>query len=183
MPPWMIGCWMPNSSVIAVFTCFSPRFRSVDDFEQAGGAHAATDAHGHHAVSGLAPAALDQEMAGEPRPSHTIGMADRDRTAVDVELLRVDAELVAAIDHLHRIGLVELPEIDVVDLQIVPLQKPRDRDHRPDAHLVRLDASGDEAAEDAERLDPFLRCDPVAHDHAGRGAVGELAGIAGADGL
>src|SRR5215475_13839853 len=23
MPPWMIGCWMPNSSVIAVFTTIS----------------------------------------------------------------------------------------------------------------------------------------------------------------
>src|SRR5215470_3244761 len=113
MPPWMIGCWMPNSSVIAVFTCLSPRFRSVDDFEQASGAHAATDAHGHHTVFGLAPAALDQKVAGQARPSHTIGMADRDRAAVDVELLRVDAKPVAAIDHLHSIGLVELPEINV----------------------------------------------------------------------
>src|SRR5215813_5667993 len=183
MPPWMIGCWMPNSSVIAVFTCFSPRFRSVDDFEQAGGAHAATDAHGHHAVSGLAPAALDQEMAGEPRASHTIGMADRDRAAVDVELLRIDAELVAAIDHLHRIGLVELPEIDVVNLQIVTLQQSGDRGDRADAHLVRLDAGGDKAAEDPERLQALLRGDLVAHDHAGRSAVRKLAGIAGADGF
>src|SRR5215813_2418635 len=148
MPPWMIGCWMPNISVIAVFTCLSPRFRSMDDFEQAGGAHAATDAHGHHAVFGLAPAALDQEVAGQARSGHTIGMADRDRAAVDVELLRVDAELVAAIDHLHRIGLVELPQIDIVDLQTMPLQEPRDRRNRADAHLVRLDAGGDEAAED-----------------------------------
>ena len=120
---------------------------------------------------------------GQPRAGHAIGMADRDRAAVDVELVGIDAELVAAIDHLHRIGLVELPEIDVVDLEAVPLQEPRDRGNRADAHLVRLDAGGDEAAKYAERLQALPRGDLVAHDHAGRGAVGELAGIAGADGL
>src|SRR5271155_1664334 len=80
-------------------------------------------------------------------------MSDRNRAAVDVQLLRIDAELVAAIDHPHRIGLVELPEIDVVDLQIVPLQEAWDRSDRTDAHLVRFDAGRDEAAEDAERLE------------------------------
>src|SRR5713101_1220549 len=138
MPPWMIGCWIPNSSVIAVFTCELSVFRSVDDFKQTRRAHAATNAHGHHAVFRLAPPALDQEVAGQPRAGHAIGMADRDRAAIDVELVRIDAELVAAIDHLHRIGLVELPEIYIVDLQAVPLQEPRDRGDRADAHLVRL---------------------------------------------
>jgi hypothetical protein len=50
MPPWMIGCSMPNISVIAVFTRAS----------KARGAHAAADAHGDDAVFGLAPAAFDQ---------------------------------------------------------------------------------------------------------------------------
>src|SRR5260370_36130112 len=124
MPPWMIGCWIPNSSVIAVFTCELSVFRSVDDFKQTRRAHAATDAHGHHAVFRLAPPALDQEVAGQPGPGHAIGMADRDRAAIDVELVGIDAELVAAIDHLNRIGLVELPEVDIVDLEAVPLQQP-----------------------------------------------------------
>src|ERR1700704_1623294 len=164
MPPWMIGCWMPNISVIAVFTCELPVFRSMDDFEQTRRAHAATNAHGHPAVFRLAPPALDQEVAGQPRAGHAIGMADRDRAAIDVELVGFDAKLVAAIDHLNRIGLVELPEIDIVDLEAVPFQQPRDRDNRPDAHLVRLDSGSDEAAEDAERLQALLRGHLVAHD-------------------
>src|SRR5215813_3001154 len=123
MPPWMIGCWMPNNSVIAVFTKSLPLSRSVDDFKQARSAHAATDAHGHHAVFRLAPPALDQDVAGEPRAGHAVGMADRDRAAIDVELVRIDAELVAAVDHLHGIGLVELPEVDVGDFQIVEREK------------------------------------------------------------
>src|SRR5271169_1447991 len=157
MPPWMIGCWMPNSSVIAVFTIISRVFRSVDDFKQTRRAHAAADAHGHHAVFRLAPPPFDQEMAGQSRAGHAVGMADRNRTAIDVEFVRIDAELVAAINHLNRIGLVELPEIDVVDLQPVPLEKPRNRRDRADAHLVRLNAGGHKTAEYAERLDAPLR--------------------------
>src|SRR3954470_20579234 len=52
MPPWMIGCSMPNISVIAVFTSGLQQVcdgrallarwpRSMDDFEQARGADAA----------------------------------------------------------------------------------------------------------------------------------------------
>src|SRR4249920_3996403 len=108
MPPWMIGCSMPNISVIAVFTCELSVFRSVNDFEQTCRAHAATDAHGHHAVFRLAPPALDQQMPGQARAGHAVGMTNRDRAAIDVELVGIDAELVAAINHLHRIGLVEL---------------------------------------------------------------------------
>src|SRR5882672_6183190 len=171
MPPWVIGWSMPNISVMAVFTCENSVFRSVDDFEQTRRAHAATDAHGHHAVFRLAPPALDQEVAGQPRTGHAIGMADCDRAAVDIELVGIDAEHVAAIDHLHRIGLVELPEIDIVDLQAVPLQEARNRGNGTYAHLVRLNAGGNEAAEDAQRLQALLRGDLVAHDHASRCAV------------
>src|SRR5258705_13682436 len=121
MPPWMIGCWIPNSSVIAVFTKYLPLFRSVNDFEQTRRARAATDAHGHDSVFCLATPALDQEVAGQPRACHTVGMADRDRAAIDVQLVPIDAELVAAIDYLHRIGFIQLPEIDVVDLQVIVL--------------------------------------------------------------
>src|SRR5579872_3888984 len=99
---------MPNSSVIAVFTCLPPlslQFAtccwSVDNLEQSCGTHAAADAHGYNSILGLTPAALDQGMAGQTRARHAIGMANRNRAAVDVELFRVDAELVAAIDDLH----------------------------------------------------------------------------------
>ena len=61
-------------------------------------------------------------------------------------------------------------------------EQARHREDRADAHLVRLAAGGDEAAEDAERLEAALGRFLVAHDHAGAGAVGELAGVAGGDG-
>src|ERR1700733_9707108 len=78
---------------------FKGRYKtsSMHHFEQTGGAHAATDAHRHHREFCLAAAAFDQSVTGQPRARHPVGMADRDRATIDVDLLRVDAELVAAI--------------------------------------------------------------------------------------
>src|ERR1700722_7459556 len=92
------------------------------------GAHAAgakpiedvvvADAHGDHGVLDVAaPPALLKHMAGEPRAGHPERMADGDRAAVDVVLFRVDAEGVAAIEALAGEGLVEFPQVNVVDLQ------------------------------------------------------------------
>src|SRR6476646_5962092 len=109
---------------LAAGLCRSSR-RSAIDFKQAGAALAAADAHRHDAPLRLAPAAFLQDMAGETRTGHAEGMADRDRAAVDVVLLRIDAELVARIEALAGESLIELPEIDVVDLQTMALQQLR----------------------------------------------------------
>src|SRR5258705_10339260 len=95
---------------------------SVDNFEKSCGAHAAAHAHGDDGVLGLAPATLDQGVAGQPCSGHAVGMANRDRAAIDVELFRIDPELVAAIDDLHRERLVQFPEIDIVDHKSVSLE-------------------------------------------------------------
>src|SRR6266852_164098 len=111
---------------MAVFTCtscFPVELHLMDDFEQACGAHAATDAHRHNRVFRLAPAALDQGVARQTGSGHAIGMTNRDRTAVHIELFRINAELVAAIDHLNGECLVQLPKIDIVDLETVALEK------------------------------------------------------------
>ena len=65
----------------------------------------------------------------------------------------VDAELVATVDDLHGERLVQLPQVDVVDLETVPLQQLRHREDGPDAHLVRLATGDGEAAEGDLRLD------------------------------
>ncbi len=142
---------------------------------------AAADAHRHHDVLDAAPLALDQRMAGQARAAHAVGVADRDRAAVDVELVVVDAEPVAAVDHLHGEGLVQLPEADVVDLEAVRLEELRHGEHRADAHLVRIAAGDRDAAIDAERREVALARELRLHQHAGAGAVGKLRGVAGGD--
>src|SRR2546427_1322573 len=128
------------------------RFSSVDNFEQSRGAHAAANTHCNNSILGVAPAALDQGMAGHSRAGHAVRMTDCDRSAIDIQLFRVDPELVAAIDHLHRKRLIQLPQIDIIDLKSVTLEKPGHGVNRPHPHFVRLAARCDKAAEDTEWL-------------------------------
>ena len=89
-------------------------------------------------------------------PRHAVGVADRDGAAVDVEQVVGNAELVAAVEHLHRERLVQLPQADVVDLEAEALEQLGHREDRADAHFVGLGAGDRHADVAAERLDPAL---------------------------
>src|SRR5262245_34381991 len=143
---------------------------SSDDLEQARGTLAAADAHGDDGVLDATALALDEGVAGHACAAHAVGVADGDGAAVDVELVLGDAELVAAVDDLHREGLVELPQADVVDSDPGALQQPRHSVDRTDAHLVGLAARHLEATEDAQRLELAPGRLLVGHQHAGGGA-------------
>ena len=56
-----------------------------------------------------------EQRAGDAGAGHAEGVADRDRAAVDVQLVDVDAELAVARDDLGGEGLVDLDQVDVVD--------------------------------------------------------------------
>src|SRR6185437_4272442 len=120
-------------------------------------------------------------MAGKSRSRHAVRMADGDRSAVDVKALVRYAQLVAAIDHLDGERLVELPQADVVDVHPRPREELRYGKDRTDAHFVGLAAGDGETAEYPERLEAAARRELVADHDASRGAVGELAGVAGGD--
>src|ERR1700744_3731616 len=98
---------MPKSRLRAVWvpafagTTTTALLLLLQHLEQPRGAHAAADAHGDDSILGLAAAAFHQRVTGQPRARHAPGMADRNRTAIDVDLLGIDAELVAAIQNLH----------------------------------------------------------------------------------
>ena len=80
--------------------------------------------------------------ADHARAGHAEGVADRNGTAVHVELLRIDAQTVAAVDHLDSESFVEFPEIDVFDLEALALQQFRNGKDRADAHFIGF-AAGD----------------------------------------
>src|ERR1700722_19617891 len=193
----MLGCWISNNSVIAVFIselqfvfrdCLDVdaplhELNLMHDFEQPGSPHSTADAHRHDGISGFPPPPFDQRMTRQPGAGHAVGVADRDRTAVDIEFLRIDPEFIAAVDDLHRKGFVELPEIDIIDIKTMTLEQTRDREYRPDAHLVRLAARRNEATKDTKRLQALLGGELVAHDDGGACAVGKLARVAPGDGV
>src|SRR5258708_22459834 len=141
-------CGMPNGA-----------WGSAIDFKQAGAALAAADAHGHDGPLGLAPTALLQNVARQPRAGHPERVADGDRAAVDVVLVGIDAKLVTGIEALAGKRLVELPKIDIVDFQAMALQQLRHRENRADAHLVRLAARPRPGDQAADRL--AARCFPA----------------------
>src|SRR5262245_20479806 len=120
-------------------------------------------------------------MAGHARSTHTEGMADGNRAAIDVEALLRNAEPIAAIEYLAGESFVEFPQVDVVDLKAEALEQLWHGKDRADPHLVGLAAGNRETAEGAERLEPALLGERRAHDDASRGAVRQLAGIAGGD--
>src|SRR5712691_1859758 len=135
--------------------------------EQARGAHAAADAHGADDELRAAALAFDERVADHPGAAHAIGMADRDRAAVDIEPVHRDTEPVATVDDLDGERLVQLPEVDVVHPEAEPLEEPRDREHGTDAHLVRLAGGDGEPAVDPERLEAAALGQPAVHHDAG----------------
>src|SRR5690606_33036681 len=128
------------------------RTAGSENLEQAGGAHAAADAHRDDDVLRLAPLAFHQDVAGQAGTGHAEGMADRDRAAVDVVDVGIDPEGVAAVEALAREGLVELPQVDVVDLLALALEQAGNREDGTDTHLVGLAAGDRPALEGAHRL-------------------------------
>src|SRR5207245_8242200 len=72
----------------------------VRRLEQPRRAHPASDAHGHDPPPLLSPPELVEQGSDHPASRHAVGVADRDRAAVRVELLRVDPEPIPEVDHL-----------------------------------------------------------------------------------
>src|SRR5690554_5810152 len=161
-----------------------PGFRRMGgsvQFEQPGSAHAATDAHRHHYITHTAAAPLQQRMADHARAAHAERMADGDGSAVHIQAVIGDTQVIAAIQHLAGEGLVDFPQADILDLEIEALQQPGDGVHRPDAHLLRLAPGHGNPAVDAQRLETTALGLLAAHQQAGGSAVGKLRGVTGGD--
>src|ERR1700677_3495787 len=99
----------------------APALPTSGELEQAGGAHAAPDAHRHDDVFDVAALAFQQRVHRHPGTAEPIRVSDRDRAAVNVQALVGDAERVPAVDGLHGEGFVELPQANIVDAETVAL--------------------------------------------------------------
>src|SRR5207248_2240791 len=100
--------------------------------------HALTAADAHRLQAPLLVVELQRvdQRAGDPGAGHAERVADRDRAAVDVELVaeRVDAEVARRRDDLRRERLVDLHEVDVVDGLAGPGQGDLGRLDRAETH-------------------------------------------------
>src|ERR1700729_1065207 len=139
-----------------------------DDLEQARRALPAADAHGDHHELGAPALALDQCVPREPR-------------AADAQEIVRNTQLGAAVKHLDGKRFVQLPQVDVADLDAGAFEQARYRIQGADAHFVGLATGHREAAENAQRLQTALLGEFGVHHHTGAAAVGELTGIARGD--
>src|SRR4051812_27943559 len=77
--------------------------------------HAAANTQGDQRAPGVAALQLVNHGAQNHRAGSTEGMTHGDGTAVDVELLVGDVQVLLELEHYGREGLVELEQVDVVD--------------------------------------------------------------------
>src|ERR1700759_4059633 len=108
-------------------------------------------------------------------------MADGNCATVDIQPLIGNSQGVAAVEHLNRKRLVELPQANVLELYSGALEQPRNRKHRADPHLVGLAPRDGKSPENPQGLDIASFRELRVHDDTSAGAVGKLAGVAGTD--
>ena len=144
--------------------------------------HTGTDTHAGHADLLVGALQLSHQGADLAGAGAAERVAEGDGTALGVDLLLGDAQLVDAPDALRGEGLVDLEDVDVV-LGDAGLLK-RDGDGLPgtDTHEQGLDAhhaGGDVLADDLLAQTLGGR---TLHEQHGGGTVGDLRGVARVDG-
>ncbi len=96
---------------------------SAEPFEDHGHALATG---GTHRLDGELLVALLQGVdrgRGDPRPGHPERMSQRDRSAIDIDPVEVDPDVIDAGKHLGRERLIDLHEIDVTDRELRELER------------------------------------------------------------
>ena len=139
-----------------------------------------------------------QQMQHDARARGAYRVAERDGAAVDVEFSAIElaqrtvqAQLLAAVlvllprreaaEHLGRERFVDLPGIEVVELEAVALEYRCRGVHRSETHLRRIQARPLRIDDPAERLQIVALHGLLGGEHQPRRAVGDLRGISGGD--
>ncbi len=108
-------------------------------------------------------------------------MPERDRAAVDVELLHGDRQILQDREDLRRERFVQFHQIEILERQAGLRQQLPDGRHGADTHDARIDA-GTRPPDDArQRRDASRLRRRAAHDHHGGPAVGNTGCRPGGD--
>ena len=99
---------------------------------------------------------LARERDREAQAGRAERMTDRDRAAIYVELVLIEAEFARAGHHLRAEGLVDLDAVDIGQFQAGAFEHRLDRRHRADPHNFRRHADGSTATMRASGVLPFF---------------------------
>ena len=103
--------------------------------------------------SALRGAELVQQRGDDPRPARADRVAERDRAAVDVDLVPVEAELATVGQHLRGERLVDLDQVERLDRHLDPVEQPADALDRGEEEPLRRDLGLGVADDPGERLE------------------------------
>ena len=95
---------------------------------------------------------LVEERRDDPGAARPDRVAERDRAAVHVDLVPVEAELAAVGEGLGRERLVDLDEVEGLDRQLDPVEQPADALDRREEQPPRLDLGLRVADDPGQRL-------------------------------
>src|ERR1700682_6619989 len=104
--------------------------------------HPPTDAQGGEALLGVALLHLVEQGDENPRDRGADRVAERDRPAIDVELVGIEAQIFTDRAGLRGEGLVGLDEVGVADRPAGFVQGHAASGDRPTAHDRRVDPGG-----------------------------------------
>src|SRR5579863_3289149 len=124
------------------------------------------------AISAAATAQLVEECHENSRSAGADRMADRNRSAVDVDPARVDLEHPSARDGDCRKGFVDLHQVELSSIETVRLRERGFDGERRYCREIRMLSGGFPVREPgAERRQPFGAGTLCAHEEDRRGAV------------
>src|SRR5690606_19416948 len=145
-------------------------------------AHAGADAHGHHAVFLLATAQAVDDGGGADGAGGAERMAERDRAAKRVDLVRVQFRIAHDRQRLRGEGLVEFDPVQLVPGETCLPECLGDCGDRADAHHFRPYASHREADEAGEGREAVGLDRLRGSQQDGTGAIAQPRGVAGSHG-
>src|SRR5712664_2160212 len=96
------------------------------------GAHAAANAHCHHAVAAVASFQLSQYRCRQLRSRAAQRMSKRNRATVHIHLVWVQLKHLDHCQRLRRESFIQLDHIDLIEIKSGKLQRLRNREHWTD---------------------------------------------------
>ena len=114
-----------------------------------------------------------EQRGDDPCPARPDRVAERDRAAVDVDLVPVEAELATVGQRLRGERLVDLDQVERLDRQLDPVEQAADALDRGEEEPLRRDLGLGVADDPGERLQAEPLHGPLAGDDRRGGAVGD----------
>src|SRR5215213_5659417 len=178
-PPLISFFYSATADIVSSKSGNNPCNLWLKSFKNSRGAHAAPDTHRHHSISSIAALELAQDAGSQLRARATERMAQRDRAAIDVDLIRVQSQRLNHCDRLCRERFVQLDHINIGERQARELQNLRNRENWSNAHLLRRTAGSRVSNEARHRLRTQLTRARVRHYDRRSSTVRHLRRVAG----